>query len=157
MRLTIKIASAITLLFGGGFCGVVAARDKLLKKSELPSAVREAADKQTQGAEVRGYSSEIENGKLEYEVKMTVNGHLRDVSIAPDGRILEIEDEVTLDSLPANVHAALARKAGKGTITRVESLTKNGKLVAYEAQIRSGTRHSEIQVGPDGKPLAHPE
>ena len=30
-------------------------------------------------------------------------------------------------------------------------------LVAYEAHVRTGTKRSEIQVGPDGKPLAHPE
>jgi hypothetical protein len=29
--------------------------------------------------------------------------------------------------------------------------------MAYEAQVRTGTKRSEIQVGPDGKPLAHEE
>ena len=40
---------------------------------------------------------------------------------------------------------------------KVESLTKNGKLVAYEAIVSTGTGKSEIQVGPEGKPLAHEE
>jgi hypothetical protein len=39
----------------------------------------------------------------------------------------------------------------------VESITKNGKLVAYEAAVKTGTKNSEVQVGPDGKKLAHPE
>ena len=82
---------------------------------------------------------------------------LRDVLIGADGSVLEIEVEVALDSLPAAVKAGLLQLAGSGKITKVESLTKRGVLVAYEAQVRTGTKRSEVQVGPDGKPLAHPE
>jgi hypothetical protein len=39
----------------------------------------------------------------------------------------------------------------------VESLTKKGKLVAYEAKVNTGGKKSEVQVGPDGKPLDHEE
>lgn len=134
-----------------------AAQDKRLKKSDLPAAVQKAADEQSRGATVRGYSSETENGQLEYEVAMTVNGRGRDVSFAPNGSVLEIEQEVVLDSLPAAVRAELVQKAGTGKITKVESLTKHGTLVAYEAQVRTGAKRSEVQVGPDGKPLAHEE
>ena len=133
------------------------AQDKRLKRSDLPAAVQKAADEQTKGATVRGYSSETENGRLEYEVAMTVNGRSRDVSFAADGSVLEIEQEILVDSLPAAVRSALAQKAGTGRITKVESLTKHGTVVAYEAQVRTGTKRSEVQVGPDGQPLAHEE
>ena len=133
------------------------AKDKSLTRSQLPAAVRKTADEQSQGATVRGYSSEVENGKLQYEVQLTINGRSRDVSIAPNGYVLEIEDEIAMDGLPGAVREALTKKAGAGTITKVESLSKSGKLIAYEAQVRSGAKHSEIQVGPDGRPLAHPE
>ena len=134
-----------------------AAQEKRLKRSDLPATVQKAADEQTKGATVRGYSSETESGQLEYEVAMSVNGRSRDVSFATDGSILEIEQEVPVDSLPAAVHAALVQKAGAGRIMKVESLTKHGTLVAYEAQVRTGTKRSEVQVGPDGQPLAHEE
>lgn len=134
-----------------------AAQEKQLKRSDLPAAVQKTADAQSAGATVRGYSSETEDGQLEYEVAMTVHGHGRDVSIAPDGSVLEIEEEIALDSLPAPVRAGLQQKAGSGKIVKVESLTKHGTIVAYEAQVRTGTKRSEIQVGPDGKPLAHEE
>jgi hypothetical protein len=145
--------SALALL-----CAVTAsAQDKQLKKSDLPAAVQKTADEQSKGATVRGYSSEVEDGKLEYEVALTVNGHARAVSIAPDGSVLEVEDEVALDGLPAVVREGLQAKAGAGKITKVESLTKHGALVAYEAHVLTGTKRSEVQVGPDGKPLAHEE
>jgi Flp pilus assembly protein TadG len=147
---------AVFALVGLG-AGTAAAQERRLKKSDLPAAVQRAADAQSAGATVRGYSSETENGKLIYEVQLTVAGHSKDVSIAADGTVLEVEEQVVFDSLPAAVRDGLKAKAGTGTITRVESLTKGGRLVAYEAQVRTGTKRSEIQVGPDGKPLAHEE
>ncbi len=134
-----------------------AAQDKKLKRSDLPPAVGKTADAQSAGATVRGYSSETEDGQLSYEVALTANGHARDVSIAPDGTVLEIEEEVAFDSLPAAVRAGLTQAAGAGKIGKVESLTKKGAIVAYEAHVLTGTKRSEVQVGPDGKPLAHPE
>ncbi len=131
------------------------AQEKHLKRSDLPPAVQKTADEQSRGATIRGYSSEVEGGKLEYEVQLTVNGHSRDVSIAPDGSVLEVEEEVAQAALPAAVREGLTKLAGAGTITRVESITKQGALVAYEAHVRTGSKRSEVQVGPDGKPLAH--
>jgi hypothetical protein len=36
-------------------------------------------------------------------------------------------------------------------------LTKHDKLVAYEAKVQTAGKKKEIQVDPDGKPLAHEE
>jgi hypothetical protein len=132
-------------------------REKKLKRSDLPAAVQKTVDQESHGATIRGYSSETDNGQLVYEIEMRVHGHNRDVLVAGDGSVLEIEEQVALDSLPAPVRDGLRQLAGRGRITEVESLTKHGTLVAYEAQVRTGTKRSEIQVGPDGKPLAHPE
>ena len=71
------------------------------------------------------------------------------------GNILEVEQEVSIDSLSDNVKTALRAAAGAGTIGKIESLTKKATLVAYEAQVTNGKKRSEIQVGPDGQKLAH--
>jgi hypothetical protein len=150
------LVTALLLLAVVG-AGTASAQERRLKKSDLPAAVQRTVDEQSRGATIRGYGSETEDGKLQYEVEMTVNGHSRDVLIAPDGTLLEIEEQVTIDSLPAAVREGLKQQAGAGSITNVESITKHGTLVAYEAHVRTGTKRSEVQVGPDGKPLAHPE
>jgi len=62
-----------------------------------------------------------------------------------------------MESLPVPVTSRLNAKAGKGRIAKVESLTKGGKVVAYEAQVVTAGKHSEIQVAPDGSDLIHPE
>jgi len=149
---TLAIALGLTVI-----ASQTSAQERKLKRSELPAAVQQAAAAQTRGAKVRGYSTEKENGQVTYEVEMTMRGHKRDVTLDSAGTVLEVEEQVSLDSLPAAVRTGLRQLAGSGHITKVESLTKRGTLVAYEARVRTGTKRSEIQVGPDGKPLAHPE
>ena len=132
-------------------------KEKKLQRSDLPAAVQRAADEQSAGATVKGYSTEEDNGQVVYEVEMTMHGHARDVTIGADGTVLEVEQEVALDSLPAAVRTGLKQLAGSGTLGKIESVTKKGTLVAYEAHVKKGNKRSEIQVGPDGKKLAHPE
>jgi uncharacterized membrane protein YkoI len=131
--------------------------EKHLKKSDLPAEVQKTADAYSKGAMVRGYSKEMEKGKPEYEVELTVDGHSKDVSIDETGAVIEVEEQVQLDELPAPVRDGLKNKAGDGKITKVESLTKHGKVVAYEAQVLTGSKKTEVQVGPGGKPLDHDE
>jgi hypothetical protein len=88
---------------------------------------------------------------------MTVSGHSKDVSMAADGTVVEVEEQVAMDSLSAQVKAGLQAKAGAGKILKIEALTKKGKLVAYEAQVETNGKKSDVQVGPDGKPLDHEE
>lgn len=137
--------------------GVASAQEKKLKRSDLPPAVEKTVAAQSAGATIRGFSTEKEKGQTLYEVAMTVNGHSKDISMAADGSIVEIEEQVAIDSLSADVKAGLQAKAGKGKILKVESLTKKDKLVAYEAQVETNGKKSEVQVGPDGKPLDHEE
>ena len=132
-------------------------QEKQLKKSELPAAVQKTADEQSKGATVKGYSRENENGMVAYEVALMVNGHSKDITMDGQGNVTEVEEEADMKSLPAEVREGLQKQAGKASIGKVESLTKQGTLVAYEAQIHIGKKRSEIQVGPDGKPLDHRE
>jgi hypothetical protein len=139
------------------FAGTAAAQEKKIKRSDLPPAVEKTVVEQSAGATIRGFSTEKEKGQTLYEVEMTVNGHSKDISMTADGSIVEIEEQISLDSLSPEVKAGLQAKARKGKILKVESLTKKDKLVAYEAQVETNGKKSEVQVGPDGKPLDHEE
>ena len=136
---------------------LVASAEKKVERSALPAAVEKTVQSQSQGATIKGISSDTEDGVFEYEVEMTVDGHGRDIAIAKDGTLLEIEDEVAINTLPAAVQNALATKAAGAKITKVESLTKKGKLVAYEAATLKGAKKGEIQVGPNGEKLTREE
>jgi uncharacterized membrane protein YkoI len=134
---------------------VALAQEKKIQRTDLPPAVEKTVAAQSQGATIKGFSQEKENGQTFYEAEMTVDGHSKDILIDASGAIAEVEEQVALDSLSAPVKDGLHAKAGSGKIVKVESLTKHDKLVAYEAQVLTGGKKSEVQVVPDGKPLDH--
>ncbi|MEP7325192.1 MAG: hypothetical protein ABI836_04515 [Gemmatimonadota bacterium] len=131
--------------------------EKKITRAEIPAAVEHTVAAQTRGATIKGFAKEEEDGKTAYEVSMTVHGHSRDVLISPAGLVLEVEEEVVLDSLPPVIKAGLVREANGGRIHTVETLTKGGVLVAYEAHVTTNSHRWEVQVGPDGKKLDHEE
>jgi hypothetical protein len=151
------VATRVAVLFGACTSALVYAQEKALTRAQLPAAVEKTVAAESKGATVLGFSTEVEAGKTSYEASLKVNGRGRNISMDKDGNVLEVEDEVAMASLTPAVQTALQKAAGAGKITIVESLTKKGKLVAYEATVKTGTKSSEIQVGPDGKKLAHEE
>lgn len=133
------------------------AQEKKIKRADLPPAVEKTVAAQSQGATIRGFAAEKEKGQVFYEAELTVSGHSKDILMNANGAIVEVEEQVAIESLPAAVRNGLQAKAGRGKLLTAESLTKGRKLVAYEAVVLSGGKRSEVQVGPDGKPLNHEE
>jgi uncharacterized membrane protein YkoI len=129
------------------------AEEKAISRSDLPPAVEKTLQQQLKGATVKGFSAEKENGRVVYEAQLLVNGHTKDILLDASGTIQEVEEEVAFDSLPIEVKASLRARAKNGKITKVESLIKQDKLVAYEAQVEKNGKQSEIQVGPKGERL----
>jgi hypothetical protein len=157
----IRINRAVLQLTAGllvlTFAASAQEKEKKIKRSDLPPAVEKTVAAQSAGATIRGFNEEKENGQSFYEAEMVVNGHSKDILIDSNGNVVEIEEQVAFDSLSPEVKAGLTAKAAGGNIAKVESITKHGKLVAYEAKVNTNGKRSEIQVGPDGKPLDHEE
>ena len=149
--------AVLSLVTGLAVLTSAQAQEKKIKREDLPPAVEKTVAAQSHSAAIKGFSSEVDEGKTLYEVELTMNGHGKDISMDKDGKIVEVEEEVAMDSLPPQVKAGLTKAAGSGTITKVESLVKGGKLVAYEADVKNGSKRSEVQVGPNGNKLEHEE
>jgi uncharacterized protein YxeA len=153
-----KIGRKICVLVASlALAGSAFTQERKIKRSELPAAVEKTVVEQSKGATIRGFNEEKENGQTTYEAEMQVNGHSKDVQMDANGAVIEIEQEVEWQAVPAEVRAGLQAKAGTRKITKIESITKKDKLVAYEAKLMTDGRKSEVQVGPDGKPLDHEE
>ncbi len=129
----------------------VADGEKKMQMKNLPPAVQATVKEQSKGATIRGLAKEVEKGKTLYELELKVNGHNKDMMIDASGKIISVEEQVALDTLPAPVKAEIVKQAGKGKIVIVESLTEGGTLIAYEAAIKTGGKSREIKISPDGK------
>ena len=152
MKYTIIALAACLAVVGSAL-----AQEKKIKRSDLPAAVEKTVAAESKAATIRGFSKELEKGKTTYEVQMTVNGHTKDLEVDESGVVIEVEEQVALEALPTAARIGLQARAGKGRITKVESITKKDRLVAYEAQVDTDGKKSEVQVGADGKPLDHEE
>lgn len=131
--------------------------EKKIRRNQLPAAVEKTVAAESQGATIKGFTREIERSKTFYEAEMSIDGHTKDILMDTNGNVVEVEEQVDLMTLPTAVQDALKHAAGSGKIETVESLTKNGTLVAYEGHVKRGLKRFEVQVGPNGEKLKKPE
>ena len=140
-----KTLFAMTFIFGALY-----AADQKIKLQDMPPAVQQAVKEQSTGATVRGYSKEVEDGTTSYEAELTVNGRAKDISFGADGKVLAVEEVVTLDSIPAASRAAIQKAVGTGKLNKVESVTEKG-TTNYEAAFTKDGKKSEVKVDSNGK------
>src|ERR1700758_4416564 len=117
--LSVVMGSTVTLVL---CTGITRAGEKRVSYGDLPPAVKETAQRESQGAMVRGYSKEVEHGRTAYEVEMATDGKFRDILIDSSGRVIEVEQQVTLDAIPAAAMSAIQKGAGAGSILKVEEV-----------------------------------
>jgi uncharacterized membrane protein YkoI len=143
--------------FVGAFvlAAIATAQERQIQRSALPQAVERTLSLESQGAAIHGITVEKSNGKMYYEAELRVDGHSKDILMNADGLVVEVEEEVAMDSLPAAVNDELRARAKNGKVVKVEAISKKDKLVAYEAQIMMDGKTSEVQLRPDGKAMEH--
>jgi len=152
MQRTQSVALVIAV-FCVAIISSAASAEHRVKRSDLPVPVQNAIAKEGAGGTVRAVSAETKNGEVYYEAELNLGGRSKDILFDRNGAVVEVEEEVTLDSLPDTVRLKLIAEAGHGKIVRVESIVQAGRLFAYEAQIRTGAKKAEIQVSPEGQLL----
>lgn len=142
-----KLVLTAAMVLASGF-GLLAAEKKVQLK-DLPPAVQKAIQEQTKGATVSAYIEERDNGKVSYEVETKLNGRTRDLLFDAAGGLIEVEEEVAPDTLPAAVQTALKTR---GKVLKVEAVTK-GSVVTYEAEIEKNGKKSEVVVDARGNAI----
>ena len=148
---SLKLTAAAACLMA---TSLTSADEHAVKRSSLPPAVEAAVRaQQTAGAKVRGLSVETEDGSTYYEAELRVSGHSKDVLIDSAGTVVEVEEEVAVDSLPAAVQHTLIAQVRDGRLVSIEALTRKGVLVGYEAHVRHGASKSEVRIDPEGRLL----
>jgi hypothetical protein len=120
----------------------------------LPDAVQQHSKSLLEpGTTVKGCVKDVSGGKTTYEMELVTPQGSKDVTFNAAGDVLEIEQQVDPATLPAPVAAAFAKAASGGKLGKVESLTRQGQLIAYESTIEKGGKHRELAFHPDGTPM----
>ena len=121
-----------------------------LQLKDLPAAVQKTVQDSLKGAQIKSISKEVEKGVAQYEVETMLNGKHRDFNVDAKGKLLVVEEETDLASIPAPAKAAIEKMAAGGKIGMVELFIRNGETL-YEAAYtsRNGKKH-EVLVKADG-------
>lgn len=114
----------------------------------LPAAIQKAVQQeQAAGATIKSVAAEKEDGKTVYQIETMLKGHARDLLVDGTGKIIEVEEEVAIDTVPVPVRSALE---ALGRVVKVETVTK-GTTVTYEAQVEKNGKRLEVAVDASGK------
>ena len=100
--------------------------------ADCPQPVTAAIAKAFPKSKIDSCKPEHEHGRDQLEVKLVrADGVKLEVDVAPDGTILQIEEKIAIDKVPAAVTKAFAAKYPKAKIDAAEKQTR-GKDVFYE-------------------------
>ena len=139
------LTAAVVLATGAGLF----ASEKKIQLKNMPAAVQKAVEEHTKGSTIVGYVEEHEDGKVFYEAETKVSGRTRDLLFDANGVLVEVEEEVAADTLPAAVKTALRTR---GKVLKVEAVTK-GSIVTYEAEVEKNGKKSEVVMDARGNAI----
>jgi phosphopantothenoylcysteine synthetase/decarboxylase len=134
-----RFGTSLAALLGLSMLATAARADEeKIPVEKLPPAVAKAAKQKFPGARIHAASKEVEDGATTYEVELKVEGRSVDLALNADGKILEIEKEVSIKELPRAVTKRLAARYPGAKIEKVEEITKGEDgPVHYEVAIKA--------------------
>ncbi len=130
--------------------------------ASLPDAVIAAINKLYPQSAIEEVETEKEGVKV-YEIELKQDNQEFEITVAPDGTIIETESEVALIDLPDAVKTAIA-EAGGGTEVKevcqevtyavVELVALDVPQITYEAEVVIDGQEVEIKLAADGTLLS---
>ena len=123
---------------------------KPLNVKDLPPAVQKTVTEQAKGGDIKNIVKETEKGVTSYEVETLLNGKHRDFNVDTKGMLLVMEEEVSIDSIPAAAKAAILKKADAGKLGMVETVTKGGTTLYEAAYTGKAGKKQSVLVKADG-------
>jgi hypothetical protein len=149
-KLSQAIFYVIAIFLIAGLTSQAIAGDKKITKKDVPAAVLKAFEAAFPKVKVNEYLTESEGGKTFYEFE-TVEGTIkRDILYTPEGTLVEVEEVLTTETIPAEIAKAVTADIPKAKIVGGEKTTK-GNDVTFELKIKSGKKTGKVVLSADGK------
>ena len=146
MHRTTRLVAGIAL----GLLMTVAAQasEKKVKLADLPPAVQKTVDAEAGGNTVTGFTKDTVEGETVYKANLVVDSHARVVTIASDGTVKSVENEIAWDAVPADIQTTFTKASGKGKLGDFRSVSTDGKIVSYNAMLETNGNRDRISVRP---------
>jgi hypothetical protein len=122
--------------------------ERQITEADVPAAALAAFKKMAAGAKFTEFAEEIEHGHTFYEGSWkSPAGENVDVLVTPTGDVVEIEEIVSADQVPAAVLAMAQKAAGKDVQLAFEKKT----TIIYEVKFQKGSKQHELLLTPDAR------
>lgn len=122
-------------------------QERKVTEAEVPPAALTALKRLAGGAATTAFAEETERGNRYYEASWKTPDGTVDALVTAAGDLVEIEEVVPADKVPAAVRGVIEKEGGKDAKPTFEKKT----LVLYEAHFKKGDKTLEIIVTPDGR------
>ncbi len=164
MRCGLSMATLVCGVVGSIALPARAAEEKPVEMTAVPAVVKAAAEKAAPKAKLTKAMMEIEHGQKVYELQGMMDGKKIEVDVMEDGRVDEIETEIMMDAVPAEVSAALKKRVPNFKPKFIEKSERpmmaagggagDGEAeVYYEFEGQEGEMACDVEVSADGKTL----
>lgn len=143
-KIQVGTGLAVMLMAAAGWAG-----EKEIKQDQIPAPVLVSVKNICPGGVLKKAVMEKEDGTVVYELEMVVNEKDCDIKTAADGSVLEIEQQVAVESLPVVVKNAAA-VFDHVVIEKAEKV-QEGKTVFYELDLSVNGQKMEVKISEQGK------
>lgn len=169
-RIPILLVSGLSVVCALTVAALAQSKEERVSLEQVPAAVKATILREAAGAEIKEIELETENGKQVYEAEFVRNGKMIEISVAPNGTLLETEGENGGDSakskqgaeaqeqerevaeaeVPAAALATLKRLAGQAKLTEFAEEIEHGSTF-YEGSWKNEAGHNiDALVTPEG-------
>ena len=124
---------------------------KQASKPGCPGPVLAAVERAFARSTISSCKTEREHGREQLEVKVVkADGAKVEVDVSPDGELLQTEETIALDQVPAAVMKAFAAKYAQAKVTTAEKQTPASGAPSYELGFATAKRRRAATFQQDG-------
>ena len=127
------------------------AEESSMKLEEVPAAVMTAANANANGTTFD--KAQMDGEVYELSGKMA-NGMMMEVDVMADGTIEEVEEQIEMSALPAEVSASLEKELAGFAPTMIEKSTRAEGVVIYEFEGSHDGKEIDAEIAADGTGFA---
>lgn len=141
------IAAAALALAAPAF----AQEEQTMTMEQVPAAAMEAAKARAGSMEFTAVAMDDDEGTDTYELSgKMANGLNMEVDVLADGTIEEVEEQIEMGDVPAEVKATLDKELSGFTPTMAEKSTRTDDSVIYEFEGPHDGKEIDVEINADG-------
>jgi hypothetical protein len=119
---------------------------------KLPKAVTDALKKKYPGAELVSATKDTDGDEVTYGVTIKYKKQELDLTLTPEGKVLEVEREIEVKEVPKVVMDAAKKKYPKADFKGASEISRDDKVAEYQFDVvTADKKHVYATFDKDGK------